>query len=166
MLRVLNIRTAVPMQKPLEALIAKKLRCSRSDISGICIVRRAIDARRKPRIYFVFTVDVSFVDEKKVWKRCRDNKDVRQIAETPAPEIIPGSETLGAVPSSSVRARRDWRLLWPWPNMGMHHWSLNEAVTSIPGRKTWKRFGAEGRLSRNRTSSLGKAVPELFLTAN
>ena len=98
MLRVLNIRTAVPMQKPLEALIAKKLRCSRSDISGICIVRRAIDARRKPRIYFVFTVDVSFVDEKKVWKRCRDNKDVRQIAETPAPEIIPGSETLGARP--------------------------------------------------------------------
>lgn len=98
MLRVLNIRTAVPMQKPLEALIAKKLRCSRSDISGICIVRRAIDARRKPRIYFVFTVDVSFVDEKKVWKRCRDNKDVRQIAEKPAPEIIPGSETLGARP--------------------------------------------------------------------
>ena len=98
MLRVLNIRTAVPMQKPLEALIAKKLRCSRSDISGICIVRRAIDARRKPRIYFVFTVDVSFVDEKKVWKRCRDNKDVRQIAETPAPEIIAGSETLASRP--------------------------------------------------------------------
>lgn len=94
----MNIRTAVPMQKPLEALIAKKLRCSRSDISGISIVRRAVDARRKPRIYFVFTVDVSFADENKVWKRCRDNKDVRQIVEAPVPEIIPGSEKLASRP--------------------------------------------------------------------
>ena len=80
MLRVLNIRTAVPMKKPLEALVAKKLRCSRSDISRLIIVRRSIDARRKPRIYFVFTVDVEFVDESRAWKRCRDNKDVRQLA--------------------------------------------------------------------------------------
>ena len=81
MLRVLNIRTAVPMKKKLEALIAKKLRCSLTDIERICIVRRSIDARRKPRIYLVFTVDVVFHDEAKVWRRCRDNKDVRQIKE-------------------------------------------------------------------------------------
>ena len=94
MLRVLNIRTAVPMKKPLEALVAKKLRCSRSDISRLIIVRRPIDARRKPRIYFVFTVDVEFVDESRVWKRCRDNKDVRQLAESPAPDIRPGTQPL------------------------------------------------------------------------
>ena len=94
MLRVLNIRTAVPMQKPLAALVAKKLRCSRSDISRLIIVRRSIDARRKPRIYFVFTVDVEFVDESRVWKRCRDNKDVRQLAESPAPDIQPGTQPL------------------------------------------------------------------------
>jgi len=93
-LRVLNIRTAVPMKKPLEALVAKKLRCSRSDISRLIIVRRSIDARRKPRIYFVFTVDVEFVDESRVWKRCRDNKDVRQLAESPAPDIRPGTQPL------------------------------------------------------------------------
>jgi len=80
-LRVLNIRTAVPMKKKLEALIAKKLRCSLMDIERICIVRRSIDARRKPRIYLVFTVDVVFHDEAKVWRRCRGNKDVRQIQE-------------------------------------------------------------------------------------
>ena len=79
------------MKKPLEALVAKKLRCSRSDISRLIIVRRSIDARRKPRIYFVFTVDVEFVDESRVWKRCRDNKDVRQLAESPAPDIRPGT---------------------------------------------------------------------------
>lgn len=98
MLRVLNIRTAVPMQKPLAALVAKKLRCSRSDISGLTIVRRSIDARRKPRIYFVFTVDVSFADEDRVWKRCRDNKDVRRLNETPAPEIHPGTQPMAHRP--------------------------------------------------------------------
>ncbi|WP_370849727.1 NAD(P)/FAD-dependent oxidoreductase [Megasphaera sp.] len=94
MLRILNIRTAVPMKKPLEALVAKKLRCSRSDISRLTIVRRSIDARRKPRIYFVFTVDAAFKDEGRVWKRCRDNKDVRQLAAVPEPEIIPGTVPL------------------------------------------------------------------------
>ena len=86
------------MQKPLAALVAKKLRCSRSDISGLTIVRRSIDARRKPRIYFVFTVDVSFADEDRVWKRCRDNKDVRRLTETPAPEIHPGTQPMAHRP--------------------------------------------------------------------
>lgn len=81
MLRVLNIRTAVPMKKTLESLVAKKLRCSLSDMKRICIVRRSVDARKKPNIYIVFTVDVVFHDENKIWRRCRDNKDVRQIEE-------------------------------------------------------------------------------------
>ena len=94
MLRVLNIRTAVPMKKSLEVLIAKKLRCSLTDIERICIVRRSIDARRKPRIYLVFTVDVVFHDEAKVWRRCRDNKDVRQIQEDVFTPPVSGSSPL------------------------------------------------------------------------
>ena len=62
MLRVLNIRTAVPMKKPLEALVAKKLRCSRSDISRLIIVRRSIDARRK-RGFISFLRSMWNVDE-------------------------------------------------------------------------------------------------------
>ncbi|KMO86120.1 hypothetical protein AB840_09695 [Megasphaera cerevisiae DSM 20462] len=98
MLRVLNIRTIVPLEKPLEVLVAKKLRCSRSDIEQVCIVRRSVDARRKPRIYFVFTVDVSLSREESVWKGCRDNKDVRRITDEPAPVIFPGTQPLAARP--------------------------------------------------------------------
>lgn len=94
MLRVVNIRTAVPMKKQLEALIAKKLRCSVTDIERICIVRRSIDARRKPRIYLVFTVDVVFHNEEKVWRRCRDHKDVRKIKEDVFIPPESGSESL------------------------------------------------------------------------
>ena len=124
------------MKKPLEALVAKKLRCSRSDISRLIIVRRSIDARRKPRIYFVFTVDVEFVDESRVWKRCRDNKDVRQLAESSARISGPVRSRLPTGPSSSGPARPAWRQPWPWLNTAMRLSSLNGGVTSIPARKT------------------------------
>lgn len=98
MLRIVNIRTAVPMKKTLAALVARKLRCRPEDIAQLIVVRRSIDARRKPHLYFVFTVEASFADEEKIWKRCRDNKDVRQIKEVPAVEITPGTQPLPARP--------------------------------------------------------------------
>ena len=58
MLRVLNIRTAVPLNKPLKVWAARKLKCHVGDVIDVRIVRRSIDARHKPRIYFVFTLDV------------------------------------------------------------------------------------------------------------
>lgn len=94
MLRVMNIRTGVPMKKTIEALVAKKLRCSPADIEHICVVRRSVDARRKPNIYLVFTVDVAFHDEEKIWRRCRDTKDVRRIAETAYVPPQPGDVVL------------------------------------------------------------------------
>ena len=94
MLRVLNIRANVPMQKTLEALVAKKLRCDQSDIEQICVVRRSVDARRKPWIYVVFTVDVSCRDEEKIWRRCKDNKDVRRLKEEPYEMPLPGEMIL------------------------------------------------------------------------
>ena len=166
MLRVLNIRTAVPMKKPLEALVAKKLRCSRSDISRLIIVRRSIDARRKPRIYFVFTVDVEFVDESRVWKRCRDNKDVRQLAESPAPDIRPGTQPLTHRPIVIGTGPSGLAAAWPWPNTAMRLSSLNGAVTSIPARKTLKIFGAAGPSRHRQTSSSAKAERGPFPMGN
>lgn len=70
------------MEETLEHLTAKKLRCSSSDIKTLRIVRRSVDARRKPRIYAVFTVDVSCRGEEKIWRRCREQKEVRRVVET------------------------------------------------------------------------------------
>lgn len=94
MLRVLNIRTAIPMKKPLEVLVSKKLHCSHQELKEISIVRRSIDARRKPRIYFVFTVDVTLRDEEKVWNHCCKDKDVRRLVEPQPPSIEAGTISL------------------------------------------------------------------------
>ncbi|MGE1062963.1 NAD(P)-binding protein [Megasphaera paucivorans] len=98
MLRILNIRTKVPMEKTLEKLISYKLHCNWQDITDICIVRRSIDARRKPRIYFVFTVDIRLKNEKEVYTRCQEDKDVRRITEPDPISIVPGPLALSNRP--------------------------------------------------------------------
>lgn len=94
MIRILNIRTAVPMKKSLEQLAAKKLRCRPDDIHRLLIVRRSVDARKKPRIYLVFTVDVSLQNEDRIWKRCHDNKDMRRLEEVVYTPPVPGTAAL------------------------------------------------------------------------
>lgn len=94
MLRITNLRTAVPLKKTIQALVAKKLRCAVTDIEHITIVRRSVDARRKPQIYLVYTVDAAFYDEGKVWRHCKDQKDVRQLAPADMPRIVPGTTPL------------------------------------------------------------------------
>lgn len=53
-------------QKILKNKIAKKLKISIDDISDYRILRKSIDAREKPDIYFVYTVDCFLKNEGKV----------------------------------------------------------------------------------------------------
>lgn len=94
MLRISNLRTAVPMKKTLAALIAKKLRCPAEQIETVTIIRRSVDARRKPNIYLVFTVDVTIKDEQSLWRRWKGQKDIRQIVPTVMDPIVPGTASL------------------------------------------------------------------------
>lgn len=94
MLQILNIRTAVPQTKPLEQLAAKKLRCRRDDILQVRILRRSVDARRKPHIYFVYTLQAQVRQEDNIWRRCHSDKDIRRIEEKPVPPIQTGTEKL------------------------------------------------------------------------
>ncbi len=57
--------------------VAKLLRVDKGNIAGIEIIRRSIDARKKPEIFDIYLVDVNVkgVDEKKVVSKCK-NKDV------------------------------------------------------------------------------------------
>ena len=98
MLRVLNIRTAVPLQKPLEVLVSRKLKCHREAVQTVRVVRRSIDARRKPHIYFVFTLDVEVMNEAAIWTRCQKDKDVRLVEAPVVPPILPGTVPLAERP--------------------------------------------------------------------
>lgn len=50
---------------------AKLLKIKSSDIEGFHIVKRSLDARKKPEIFYSYTVDVALREEQRVWKNSR-----------------------------------------------------------------------------------------------
>ena len=58
--------------------IAKKLRVNASDISGYSILKKSIDARKKPEVYFVYSVSVELKNglEKKVLDKSKKDNNI------------------------------------------------------------------------------------------
>ena len=57
--------------------IRKKLNIKDDNAFEYTIAKRSLDARKKPELYYIYTVDVKTKDEKKILKKIRD-KDVRE----------------------------------------------------------------------------------------
>lgn len=77
MLRIqsLKIDAAIKEQeRGLKKAAAKALRIREEEILGITIKKRSLDARKKPRIFYVYTIDVKTAKEDNVLKRCRNPK--------------------------------------------------------------------------------------------
>ena len=81
MLRIRDI--AMGPEQDVTALLfeaAKILRVSASEIQSVSLVRRSVDARKKPDVKFIYTVDVTLKSgEGKILKKCGSKKV------TPAP---------------------------------------------------------------------------------
>jgi len=73
-------------EERLPGAVARTLGIPRGDICDLKIVRRGIDARKKPRILFVYTVDVFLTNEDALLKR-HDNDP--RIAKAPLPMELP-----------------------------------------------------------------------------
>lgn len=95
MLRINNFRVPVTSQTPLERLAAKRLRLPRTAVVKTDIVRRALDARRKNNISFVYSLDIEVtVPEGQVLSRLDRDKDVSLAPQYRKEEIVTGSEIL------------------------------------------------------------------------
>jgi uncharacterized protein len=68
--------------------VAKLINVRPRDISGLRVVRKGIDARRKSRISRVFTVDFEVVDEDRLLRRRKDSTNLQEAPRCSAPEII------------------------------------------------------------------------------
>lgn len=70
MIRINQLKLpATHTQEDLINKIAKTLRISSAQISNLKIVKQSIDARKKPQIFYVYTVDVSVPQEKNLLKK-------------------------------------------------------------------------------------------------
>ena len=63
----------------LKSKCAKRLKIRDKDIKDIKIVRRSIDARNKPNIYFSYTIDIKANNEKYILKKNTNDKDILYV---------------------------------------------------------------------------------------
>ena len=93
MLRISQIkRNAEKGEQGLKHAAAKELRIREEEIQNLRICKRSLDARKKPELYYVYTVDVEVNDEEKILRRCKSNKV------TKAKEVIYAPEQSGTIP--------------------------------------------------------------------
>ena len=87
MLRISQIkRNAEKGEQGLKRAAAKELRIREEEIQNLRICKRSLDARKKPELYYVYTVDVEVNDEEKILRRCKSNKVTRAKEVIYAPE--------------------------------------------------------------------------------
>ena len=61
-------------EEQLYAKIAHMLRISEQEIVSVELIRRSVDARKKPDIYYNYTVGVHLKDEEKVWQKVQNGR--------------------------------------------------------------------------------------------
>ncbi len=94
MLRVNQIK--LPYQHAEEMLkkkVAQVLRISEDEILNFYIKKKSIDARKKPDLFYVYSLDVKVKGEKSVLTRCK-SKDVSIAKNTYFSPAVTGSEVL------------------------------------------------------------------------
>jgi len=95
LLRIINMRVLLDNETSLNTLAAKRLKIPPQAVLEVVIVRRALDARRKSNISFVYTLDVKVaIPEGQVLSRLKGDKDI-SVAKEYVPEVIvQGQNTL------------------------------------------------------------------------
>lgn len=94
MLRIINFRVDVKNKNPLEALLVHKFPVLKNQIQEIHVVRRAVDARKKPHITFVYTLFVAVQNEAVVMKKLGRDKNVSTMEPIEPEPIVHGEQVL------------------------------------------------------------------------
>lgn len=99
MLRLTNLRVSLDDNTALAKIAARRLKLPPQAVLEVVVVRRALDARRKNNINFVYSLDITTaVPEGQVLSRLRGDKDVAIAEHIPLDPILSGSKPLDAPP--------------------------------------------------------------------
>jgi len=63
----------------LRAILSKKIRLNSGQIKDLCVLRKSIDARKKPELFEVYSVSFSCENENKVLKSCKQVRLYKEI---------------------------------------------------------------------------------------
>lgn len=80
-------------EKDLIQKIAKNLHISEKEIISYRIQKKSIDARKKPDLFFVYTVDVEVINEQRILKK-QKSRSVSVVKDTPYTFLISGTKKM------------------------------------------------------------------------
>ena len=73
MIRIQQLKLPIThTEEELLAGVSKKLKIAKKDIISWEIIRQSVDARRKPSLFYVYTIDVKIENEARVFKKIND----------------------------------------------------------------------------------------------
>ncbi|MDU2181484.1 MAG: hypothetical protein E7E36_04415 [Veillonella sp.] len=98
MIRIINLRVAVTVKSDIKDIVEKKYPQLRGAIETIHVVRRAVDARKKPNIVFVYTLFVEVHKEAQIMKKLGKQKDVSVFTPEDPEPIVYGNVPLAHRP--------------------------------------------------------------------
>ena len=97
MLRISQLKLPVThTREQLEQKLLKMLRISRKDLGQYYIRKRSLDARKKPELYYVYSIDAEIKHEERVLKSMKGN--VRKVSGRPYSVPEHGTERLSDRP--------------------------------------------------------------------
>lgn len=97
MLRISQLKLPVThTQEQIEKKLLKMLRISRKDLGQYYIRKRSLDARKKPELYYVYSIDVEIKNEERVLKSMKGK--VQKVSSRPYSVPEHGTERLSDRP--------------------------------------------------------------------
>lgn len=85
-----QLKLPVEEQADIVPALAQRLRISQERISAVRILRRSLDARKKPQLFFVYTVRLSFnLSAKETGRLLKRNNDLKPVENKPAVILKP-----------------------------------------------------------------------------
>lgn len=97
-LRINNIRVGLDSHHSLEQIVAKKYQLPAHLLKRVQVLRKAVDARRKNNICFVYHVKVWLEGPAGLLKKLLRDPQVSLWEEKPVPPVVPGSAPLSGRP--------------------------------------------------------------------
>lgn len=94
MIRIINLRVSVMIKTDLKSLLEKRYPPLRGHIQEIHVVRRAVDARKKPTVVFVYTLFVEVSQEEALMKRLQGDRNISLIRPEKPEPLVKGQKPL------------------------------------------------------------------------
>jgi len=95
LLRIINMRMSLEDHTDIRKMAAKRLKLPLQAVLEVVIVRKALDARRKNNISFVYSLDAKVsVPEGQVLAALKGDRDVAIVDEQKSEQLIPGERKL------------------------------------------------------------------------